>query len=288
MKKWAVFLVVFMCFGVAIDALASLQQDEVKIKNAGSEPVENVDANSTQTVEVDKDEVYRGELVLINKTHPVAQEGVKNDMITLMNEEELTKGYGLLNTDITFSKSVTHQFSKMIDAARKDDVHHFIINSGYRSLERQSELYKTMGSDYALPPGFSEHNSGLALDVGSTQAKMGDSPEGEWIEHNAWRFGFVIRYPEDKTHITGIEYEPWHIRYVGLPHSAIMYEKNFVLEEYLQFLKEDKTIQATVADHTYTVTYYQVTENLTVQVPTNHYYEISGNNVDGVIVTVTE
>ncbi len=75
---------------------------------------------------------------------------------------------------------------------------------------------------------------------------MERAPEGKWIEENAWKYGFILRYPEDKTELTGIQYEPWHIRYVGLPHSAIMKEKNFVLEEYMDYLKEEKTISVSV------------------------------------------
>ncbi|MCV5111774.1 D-alanyl-D-alanine carboxypeptidase family protein, partial [Escherichia coli] len=80
----------------------------------------------------------------------------------------------------------------------------------------------------------------------STQKKMEKAPEGKWIEENVWKHGFVLRYPKNKSNITGIQYEPWHIRYVGLPHSAIMQKKNFTLEEYLEFLKEEKEISTEV------------------------------------------
>ncbi len=114
-------------------------------------------------------------------------------------------------------------------------------------------LYQEMGAEYALPAGYSEHNSGLSLDVGSSLTKMERAPEGKWIEENAWKYGFILRYPEDKTELTGIQYEPWHIRYVGLPHSAIMKEKNFVLEEYMDYLKEEKTISVSVNGEKYEI-----------------------------------
>ena len=63
---------------------------------------------------------------------------------------------------------------------------------------------------------------------------MDNTPEGEWLANNAHKFGFILRYPADKVHITGIRYEPWHFRYVGLPHSELMYKQNLALEEYLQ------------------------------------------------------
>ncbi len=156
----------------------------------------------------------------------------------------------------------------------------------FKEYKKQTKLYKEMGSNRTLPAGYSEHNLGLSLDVGSTQGKMAVAPEGEWIAENAWKYGFTLRYPEDKTDITGIMNEPWHIRYVSLPHSAIMKEKNFVLEEYLDYLKEQKHISATVNGQKYEVFYYPVNENTTITVPANLRYEVSGNNTDGVIVTV--
>lgn len=151
-----------------------------------------------------------------------------------------------------------------------------------------TELYQEIGSDYALPAGYSEHNSGLSLDVGSTQMQMNEAPEGKWIEENAWKYGFILRYPKDKTDVTGIQYEPWHIRFIGLPHSAIMYEKNFALEEYLDYLAKEKDIYSVINGKKYTVSYYPVSEDITIKVPVNLPYEISGNNKDGVIVTVCD
>ncbi len=98
-----------------------------------------------------------------------------------------------------------------------------------------------MGSNYALPAGYSEHNLGLSLDVGSTQKKMEKAPEGKWIEENVWKHGFVLRYPKNKSNITGIQYEPWHIRYVGLPHSAIMQKGENYIRGILRLLEREKS-----------------------------------------------
>ena len=175
----------------------------------------------------------------------------------------------------------------VVDAAGKDGVQHFLMSSGYRDFKEQSKLYKEMGSDYALPAGYSEHNLGLSLDVGSTQKKMEKASEGKWIEENVWKHGFVLRYPKNKSNITGIQYEPWHIRYVGLPHSAIM-QKEFHTRGIFRVLKEEKEVSTEVEGKKYTVSYYKVSENTKVNVPANKQYEISGNNMDGVIVTVQE
>ncbi len=90
------------------------------------------------------------------------------------------------------------------------------------------------------------------------------------------KYGFILRYPEDKTELTGIQYEPWHIRYVGLPHSAIMKRKEFRSRGIYGLPKEEKTISVSVNGEKYEIFYYPVTKNTTIHVPTNLRYEISG------------
>ncbi len=115
---------------------------------------------------------------------------------------------------------------------------------------------------------------------------MNEAPEGAWLEKNAWKYGFILRYPKDKVRITGIQYEPWHFRYVGLPHSAVMYKNNLVLEEYLDMLKEKENITVEVEEEQYHIRYYRATRDTTVYIPEQGQTEISGDNMDGVIVTV--
>ena len=95
------------------------------------------------------------------------------------------------------------------------------------------------------PPGASEHQLGLAIDIsidGKLNVSFGDTEAGTWIANNCHNYGFVIRYPKDKTQLTKIMYEPWHLRYVGLPHSAYMYEKNMCLEEYVEHVQKAKLL----------------------------------------------
>ena len=124
--------------------------------------------------------------------------------------------------------------------------------SGYRSYQTQSTIYqrkiKETGSvDKArrlvADPGASEHQLGLAMDVkgdpnGKLNAAFGKTKAGVWLAENAWRFGFIIRYKEEWTDVTGFAYEPWHIRYVGKEHAAILQELNIPLEEYVAALRE--------------------------------------------------
>lgn len=283
MKKWVFWLVILVLLGYGA------AQHKLKVVN--DKPPE--DNNQVQEVtlqmnelKVTKDQIYKGNLLLVNKDHPVPPGGEESEAVNLFQHKELLNGFIVLDKTIQLSPSLVQKFSTMIEAAEKDGVSRFLISSGYRDNKEQNKLYQQMGADYALPAGYSEHNLGLSLDIGSTQAEMSQAPEGKWLKKNAWRYGFIVRYPADKTAITGIQSEPWHFRYVGLPHSAIMQEKNFVLEEYLDFLKEKKTITTSVDHQTYQISYYPVSKNTTIPVPANGRYQLSGNNMDGVIVTM--
>lgn len=121
------------------------------------------------------------------------------------------------------------------------------INSGYRSYASQkaihaarvSALGKTAGEKLAARPGYSEHQTGLAIDISTTAlscriGNFGSSKASKWIAENAWQYGFLVRYPSNsKTAVTGYVWEPWHLRYVGLELAADMQAKNIkTLEEY--------------------------------------------------------
>ncbi len=292
MKKWGFLLLLLLLLCLCLTFINIEPFFEPKNEIQSFEQYENgkvVDRRTSENLEkkkIKEEQIYQGNLLLVNSEYPVHPKSIKSDVINLSKHNELTEGYGLLDSDIYLSEDIARRFSEMITAAEKEGVRNFTITSGFRNFDEQSVLYQEMGSDYALPAGYSEHNLGLALDVGSSITKMERALEGKWIEENAWKHGFILRYPKDKTAITGIQYEPWHIRYVGLPHSVIMKEKDFALEEYLDFLKEQKSISTTIHGKKYEVSYYPVTKDTTIHVPSNLHWEISGNNIDGVIVTV--
>jgi len=123
----------------------------------------------------------------------------------------------------------------------------FNLQSGYRSYSLQVSVYnnevKTNGQAIAdqesARPGHSEHQTGLAADLGTVSGKcevaqcFASTPEGVWLAANAYRYGFIIRYPADKTAITGYEYEPWHVRYVGIALAAKWHSSGIeTLEEF--------------------------------------------------------
>jgi D-alanyl-D-alanine carboxypeptidase len=288
MKKWGFLLLFLLCLGFAFINKTLFFQDKIESQKYAQNHKDHkkMTSESTQTQIITKEQIYQGNLLLINSKYPVRQESVKSDIVNLSIHNESVMGYGLLDKNIYLSKEIAQKFSEMVNDAEKEGVNHFLIDSGYRTFSEQKRLYEEMGPSYALPAGYSEHNSGLSLDVGSSLTKMDRAPEGAWLKENAWKYGFILRYPKDKTDVTGIQYEPWHIRYVGFPHSAIMKEKNFALEEYINFLKEQKSITTTIDNQVYKIFYYPISKDTTIPVPANGQYEISGNNMDGVIVTV--
>ena len=288
MKKLGVFSLILLFLALfSLNEIVPIFGPNIKIQES-SQKFSNETSGNLIKREIRKDEIYQGNLLLVNRNYPARQESIKTDVVNLFIHNELVNGYGIFDSAIYLSEEIAEKFSNMMIEAEKDGLKHFMITSGFRSFEEQERLYQEMGSDYALPAGYSEHNLGLSLDVGSTQMKMENAPEGKWIEDNAWKYGFILRYPKDKTHITGIQYEPWHIRYVGLPHSAIMKEKNLALEEYLDYLREVEKLTVNLQGKKYVVSYYDLNNHEFIEVPKGGQYEISGNNVDGVIVTVYE
>ncbi|MGG1519095.1 M15 family metallopeptidase [Paenibacillus oryzisoli] len=283
MKKWLFVLIFVGLLGYGAANWGSSAQPSLSVDLQVSDHPASL--GPTKTIKVKKEQIYQGNLVLINKTNPVHAAGKKSDVVKLSQQRDQAASYSLLDNTIRLSQSVLGPLQTMLEAAEQEGVRHFMITSGYRDNEEQDKLYREMGSGYALPAGYSEHNLGLGLDIGSTQGEMSRAAEGKWLTRNAAAYGFILRYPKDKTAVTGIQFEPWHFRYVGLPHSVVMKEKNMALEEYLDYLKEQKSYTVKIGEQTYQVSYYEVKGNASIPVPANGRYELSGNNRDGVIVT---
>lgn len=131
-------------------------------------------------------------------------------------------------------------FNEMKSGAAKDGYSLWVC-SGYRSYDYQNTLYwgyvnregsQAEADRFSARPGHSEHQSGLAADINYASRYFNGSPEAEWLKANAWKYGFIIRYPEDKEEITGYRYESWHVRYVGKELSKILTESGLTVEEY--------------------------------------------------------
>lgn len=168
---------------------------------------------------------------LINKEHPLSEDYVPENLVDTGIPFDALPGDPKRLMEITAAKAAHFLFA----AARKDGLNLFGI-SGYRSYNRQKELYH--GNPYVAFPGTSEHQSGLALDVSSSSnlLKLTEAfaytAEGLWLAQNASLYGFILRYPRNKETITGFPYEPWHVRYVGKELASCLTLTGLTLEEY--------------------------------------------------------
>lgn len=158
---------------------------------------------------------------------------------------KLVKIYPLYSDgDQYLTKEAKNSFEKLcLDALEVG--YHIIAVSTYRNYDYQKKLYKhyvkTKGKKYAnvcsAKAGHSEHQTGLAVDVANSSLdydNFDQTNEFEWMKNNAHKYGFILRYPKDKTSITGYKYEPWHYRYVGKDIAHIIYQKKITLEEYIK------------------------------------------------------
>lgn len=176
-----------------------------------------------------------------------------------------------------------------------------LISSGHRTIADQTKLYEDESNDEDLIalPGYSEHHTGYAVDlmIWTSDGKTIDMRENEqeWLEAHCAEYGFVVRYDGSKYEITGILDETWHYRYVGVPHATYMMENGLCLEEYLELLRTNyaypnEPLAFTAGEDDYLVYYVEASADSTtlVSVPPESVgtYEISGDNMNGFIVTV--
>ena len=219
-----------------------------------------------------REKVYCGNLVLINAQYP----------IKCMDNGNLTTVDSYFPNVLLRSEaaSALQKILSKIMAGKE-----IVPVSGYRSMKEQIAIYQNSLRDngeaftnqFVALPGHSEHQTGLAIDLGQNQKKID--------------FGFVERYPKEKETITGIAHEPWHFRYVGYPHSRIMVEHSLTLEEYVNFIKsyrEDDRLLYSQEQNTAIEVYYvpALKSETTIIIPEQSAYQISGNNVDGFIITI--
>ena len=151
------------------------------------------------------------------------------------------KSYSLPSTyDPGIDATTMKQFGILSSDASKDGLDIY-LSSGYRSYSVQQGIYnnyvswygKAVADTFSARAGHSEHQTGLAIDVNTIDDSFAGTPEAIWLENNAHKYGFIIRYPKGKESITGYKYEPWHIRYLGVEKATEVYNSGLTLEEYL-------------------------------------------------------
>ena len=208
---------------------AAQDQQQKGIKSSGQQQAKQVSRSQ------------QWQLRLVNEKNPLP-EGFQVETVPLH-----TKGQA-------FDSRAADYLEKMLEDGEKEGLS-FVICSSYRSVARQKELFRQQVAKQkkkGLPdikayeeaktvvalPGTSEHNLGLAADIVSEKYQLLDdqqaqTKEAKWLRENCYKYGFILRYPEDKKDITGIIFEPWHFRYVGLEAATEIMQRGICLEEYL-------------------------------------------------------
>ncbi|MDE7331691.1 MAG: M15 family metallopeptidase [Lachnospiraceae bacterium] len=251
MKRLTCIIFVLFCFlmGNSFAYPASDGAADAVLQDAGETAAETVavpagaetesqDKGSADTAFDEQD----WKLTLINKQHPIP--------------EDYSFTLGTIKTDrgnMKCDERIIEELNSMMQDAKEDGIH-LAICSPYRDLARQESLFnrkiKTymrggmtymdaykISSQAVTVPGASEHQAGLALDIicdtyTVLEEGFADTPAGIWLEENCARYGFILRYPKGKELITGIEFEPWHFRYVGREAAEIIMEEEICLEEF--------------------------------------------------------
>ena len=176
------------------------------------------------------------------------QSTIKSPEIKVLNGITYVEGILLVNKtyhlpknyDPKVNKEALKKLRKMQADAKALGLNIPLV-SGYRSYETQEKLYnkyvkkdgEKKANTYSAKPGESEHQTGLAFDIGSVDRSFANTIEAKWLAENAYLYGFIIRYPKGKTDITGYIYEPWHVRYLGEKKAKDVYLSGLTLEEYL-------------------------------------------------------
>lgn len=166
---------------------------------------------------------------VVNKKRSLPSSFVPQNLVTLGNEQ--------LRSD------VAPALNSLIEAARNDGINLRVL-SGYRSYDNQALVYnnyvradgRQKADTYSARPGHSEHQLGLAADLGTgtcdLQVCFGDTKGGKWLAQNAYKYGFIIRYPEGKQDLTGYQYEPWHLRYTSDGLAQKIYKSGKTMEQF--------------------------------------------------------
>ena len=224
---------------VSVDEIDQYSLEDILEANEVSKGMKNEHGSAASHLSKDD-----WQLVLVNKQHPVP------------DDYTFTLGTikGAMKCDVRIIEDLMH----MMKAAKADGIN-LVICSPYRDYNRQTVLFNRkidyyiekgysymesykLASMTVTVPGASEHQIGLALDIVSTsysalETGFGDTKAGQWLRENCDEYGFILRYPQGKEYITGIQYEPWHFRYVGQEAASAIMEREITLEEFLEELE---------------------------------------------------
>ncbi len=242
-------------------------------------------------IDLNTEMIHKGALILVNPAYAITEEPT-NTLIPACDAVP----------DILLDRSAAVLLNQLMH-----EIHGWrsiVPVSGYRPLWEQQNIWDDSLRDsgleftrkYVAVPGHSEHQTGLAIDLGLKQEHIDFiCPEFPYtgvcqtFREKAADYGFILRYPAGKETVTGIGHEPWHFRYVGIPHAQIMRENGLTLEEYIEFIRQypydSRPYRLQCGSKEIQVSYLPAAGATDVEISGDHPYTVSGNNVDGFILT---
>ena len=281
-----------------------VQSDNVAESTVPTEAVPDPNRTMYSQISVDTKDKFYGSLILVNNQHQYFSTG-EEDLVSIleMNDETGRDFFTAVDYSYTIMRPAYEPLAKMVEDFYNlyfNDT--LIIYGSFRSNEFQQQLYDAdlaeTGSDTSTrvaKPGFSEHETGYAFDFSETvDNDYQGTGDFAWINENCYKYGFIVRYTEEKEDITEIRNEPWHFRYVGIPHAYYMTKNNLCLEEYTDLVRQhpydgehlEFTDDTGAAYEVYFYASDDGSDTTLLPVPSDYKYEVSGNNVDGFVVTV--
>ena len=198
--------------------------------------------------------IAAGRPILVSRKKLIPEDFETRNLVN-MRQECPSDIVTIKGSEILGEKEAVDALVTMLRAAHHDGITVWQVSAGYRTVSYQQELFDNQVAAYVAEgkkrsdaisatrltvadPGASEHHTGLAFDITVPGTTFKGTQQSTWLSAHCWDYGFIIRYEEDKQKITGFIAEPWHIRYVGLPHSTIMRDHGWALEEYLEQLDQ--------------------------------------------------
>lgn len=250
---------------------------------------------SCTLTQLGEDAIYTGNLILVNNWTAFHFPDNQTEALSCILDER-TDSYYVRDGSVLLMPEALQALNDMMDAFKAQGSRKSVqIVAGHRTTEYQQHLFDQSAErnglehakKYVAQPGCSEHHTGLVVDMGTMDGEfMESSGDYAWITANCQDYGWVVRYETGKEELTGIWDEPWHFRYVGVPHATEMVRLDYCLEEYITYLKQfpldGEHLIIDCASGKYEVWYAQGGETY---LPDDRPYTVSGNNVDGVIVT---
>ena len=247
-----------------------------------------------KTLTLTRQELNRGSLILVNERYPLPES---------VAPERLTPFFG---SGVLLERRTALVLENLFTALGCGAS--LISVSGYRTLEEQKQIYASSLAEngeaftrkYVALPDCSEHQTGLAIDLALNREPVDfirpcfpDEGICARFREKMISYGYIQRYPEEKENITGIAAEPWHFRYVGLPHAAIMQQHGFCLEEYIDYLHlfpaDGRHLEIRIQNKNFEIFYQKTNESdgsVTLSLPSSLPFQVSGTNTGSCVVTL--